>query len=88
MVTDGFVNEIKPAHSIVSVIFMNCGNVPLYLWTDVKLEAGASLPISAELSALLSLSRVNVHFEIESSTSPLPKLVVLAERITPLTNAI
>lgn len=80
---DGFVKEIKPSQRLVSVIFMNSGNTTLYLWKDVKIEAGASLPVSADQTAYLSLSRVPVHFDAGTD----PKLVVLVERITKIINA-
>ena len=82
LTADGFINDIKPSDKFVAVNLMNCGNTILYLWTDVKIEAGASLPISCDQTAFISLSRVPVHFDLSSATVPANKLVVLVERIT------
>ena len=78
---NGFIKEIKPSDAFASVIIMNVGDVPLYLWTYYKIEAGGSFSLQADQTAFLSLSKVPVSFATGTSGIN-PKLVVLAEKVS------
>lgn len=80
-----FIKEIKPSHSIVSVVIMNVGTASICLWGDVLIEPGASLPITADQSAFLSLSRVPVsRYVNDTGEDKIFKVVVLVEKVTPI----
>lgn len=79
---NGFIKKIKPSDLITSVEINNSGNCNVYLWNEYKLEPGASLQLAAQQNAYLSLTAVNVNFDVTGIAVPVKKLIVLAEKLT------